>query len=228
MTTILNRRALMGCALLCIGLVPIPEARAQSLEDQLATAPPIVRVEEDWEIKIGTPDPAADLPQIVTVFGPTNALFGTHAVFEINHCTLPSFRQGGMQIQLWWGEFLVGTSSQHAPTELNTPGETIRFTTVTRIQNHRLLLYVKDGRSDTWEEFGGSGSLYLDVLTARDDLNPYDPENSIRHSRVTFGANRVNQFCRTAIRFYSSEGLFLDHREVEDVHRLAVTAAPSE
>ena len=59
----------------------------------------IIRVEEDWYIKVGDPDPAIDAPQIVTVFGPVDPITGTHAIFELNHGTQPDYAQGGMQLR---------------------------------------------------------------------------------------------------------------------------------
>lgn len=214
---------------------------ASSLEEELAEAPPILRVEEDWELAIETPDPNADCPQIVTVFGPTNANFGTHTLFELNHGTLPRFQQGGMQIQVWWADWLVGYKSQFAPTELSTASEVIRYTTVTNLNPHNndnsdtasnsyqntLDLKIINGQSETWGTFGDTSDLSIRLYTNRDDLNPYDPYNSIRHSRVTFGANRVNRFVRTQIRFYDKDGLFLTNSDDIYVHRLAIDNSSS-
>lgn len=52
-------------------------ASAQSFQELVENAPPIHRVEEDWEMLIVNPDPNFNIPQIATVFGPTNAAFDT-------------------------------------------------------------------------------------------------------------------------------------------------------
>ena len=77
---------------------------------------------------------------------------------------------------------------------------------------------VIDGSSETFGAFGDTGGLTLALFTTRHDLNPYDPENSIRYSRVTFGANRVGYFKRTAIRFYAEDGLYLSDVTQRFVH----------
>lgn len=193
-----------------------------TIEEVLEDAPPIKRVEEDWEVFVADPDPAADIPQICTVFGPTDAAFDTHVVFELNHGTLPSFAEGGMQLQVWWANSLIGYRGQFSPTELNTAGETVKYTTVTRLHDHKLRMYIKSGTSSTWGPFGSTSSLYVWLWTGREDLNPYDPQNSIRHSRVTFGANRVNRFCRREIRFYDFDAdLIAKDTATYYVHRLA-------
>ncbi len=174
------------------------------------SATDIIRVEEDWYIKVGDPDPDIDAPQIVTVFGPVNPITGTHAIFELNHGTQPDFAQGGMQLQCWYANSLVGYRSQHAPAELNVVDEVIKFTTASEIiltGTDRVLMEVIDGTSTSWGTFGGIRSLRLSIPTSLDDLNSFDPAHSIANSRVTFGGNRVIVYKRTAIRYYDGAGL---------------------
>lgn len=221
MTPLPRQRASAGSlALVLVALCSSP-ASAQTTSEKLANAPPILRVEEDWEAFIAEPDPSLTIPQIVFVFGPTNAEFGTHTVFELNHGTLPEYSAGGMQLQVWWGPYLIAFQSRYSPTPLSNPDELIRLTTVTEIKNGRLVMGVENGQSLTWGSFGGNEHLEVSLLTNRDDLNPYDPDHSVAQSRVTFGANRVSYFCRKSIRFYSEEGLFLEDSEPQYVHRLA-------
>lgn len=196
-----------------------------TFEELVANAPPIHKVEEDWEFLVNNPDPNLDIPQIVTVFGPTDASFDTHTVFEINHGTLPSFGQGGMQLQVWWGEYLIGYQSQQAPTELNHEGEVVSYTTLTRIFNdgsNILSMGVKNGVSTTWGAFGSDETLRVFLFTERTDLNPYDPNNSIVNSRVTYGSNRIQYFKRKAIRFYDANGdLYAEDTTERFVYQLA-------
>jgi hypothetical protein len=181
-----------------------------------------MRVEEDWEVLVGTPAPAQDLPQICTVFGPTDPAFGTHVVFELNHGTLPSFAEGGMQLQVWWTDNLIGYLGQFSPTELATPNEKITYTTVTRLHDNKLRMFIRNGTSTTWGPFGSDRSLYIWLWSFRSHLNPYDPSASIRNSRVTYGANRVTRFCRREIRFYDVNGnLYVRDNTTRYVHQLA-------
>ncbi|MEW4490385.1 hypothetical protein AB1L42_20030 [Thalassoglobus sp. JC818] len=193
-----------------------------TFEDIVANAPPIHRVEEDWELVVNNPDPNADCPQIATVFGPTDARFDTHTLFELNHGTLPSFGEGGMQLQVWFGDYLIGYQRQRAPAELSTSNERITYTTATAIEGGHLTMSVFNGSSTTFGSFGESNALKVWLFTNRDDLNPYHPGNSIEHSKVTFGANRVDYFKRSAIRFYDEDGdLYAQDLTDRYVHRLA-------
>lgn len=166
----------------------------------------VVRVEEDWEVLIGTPDPFLDTPQIVTVFGPADPETGVHAVFELNHGTLPEFSEGGMQLQYWSGETLKGYRRQKAPTEFSTAGETVTYTTVTEIENGNLTMAVTNGKSRTFGEFGDESTLRIQVKTTEANLNGMGLENSLRHSKVTYGANRVQKFQRTRVQMLNAAG----------------------
>ena len=174
------------------------------------SATDIIRIEEDWYIKVGDPDPDIDAPQIVTIFGPLDPITGTHAIYELNHGTQPNFAQGGMQLQCWYANSLVGYRSQHAPAELNVVDEVITFTTATEIiltGTDRVRMEVINGQSTSWGTFGGTTSLRLTLPTGMDHLNDWNPVHSITNSRVTFGSNRVIVYKRTAIRYYKTAGL---------------------
>ena len=219
-------RPKFAVALCTLTLLSLPKFAAadQTLQEALAdpNAPAIIRVEEDWEFFSAEPYPSGDLPQVVTVFGPTDASFGTHCMLEINHGTLPSFQQGGMQLQVWWGDYLIGYKNQHAPNELTATNETVTYTTVTELKSGFLEMAVENGNSQSWGSFGGTGTLSVKLATSRTDLNPYDPSNSIRHSRVTFGANRVHRLVRREIRFYSATGEYVRSEDDVYVHELAI------
>jgi hypothetical protein len=221
-------RGPFGAALLGLFCVAVP---AQAQVDSGDDANPlegadIVKIEEDWVIDIANPDPDADCPQIVTVFGPADPSVGTHAIFELNHGTLPDFSEGGMQLQVWFGDSLVGYRRQHAPAELYIGIERLTYTTVTEVVNRKVKLYVSNGQSLTWGEFGDTGTtaLKVELDTWRDHLNDWNTENAISHSRVVYGANRVNKFKRTAVRYYTADGLHHTDTTERYVHRLVEDA----
>lgn len=182
----------------------------------------IIKVEQDWMLDIAEPDPAADCPQIVTVFGGADPRYYTHAVLELNHGTQPDYAQGGMQLQVWRGDVLRGYKWQHAPAELNAAIERLTYTTVMEVADGQQSFYVKDGHSITWGDFGDSetSSLRIDLSTGRSNYNDWDRWSSIRHSRVAYGANRVNKYVRTAIRYYTEAGLHHTDTSDDYVHRL--------
>jgi hypothetical protein len=182
----------------------------------------IVRVEEDWLVDVGLADDVNSAPEIVTVFGPSNPLYGTHAVFEMNHSTQPEFIRGGMQIQCWYGDWYLGGKRHFNSAEMQTVVERIKFTCVTslNVDGARYKLEIKNGDSVTYGSFGGDGSLTLNVSTLATSLNNYDPNSSITHSRVTFGANRVNRYLRSEIRYYASDGTVVTDPVDRVVHQL--------
>lgn len=182
----------------------------------------IMRVEEDWVIDIGLADGVNTAPEIVTVFGPQDPNYGTHAVFEMNHATYPSFDRGGMQIQAWHANWLLGSKRHTNVSELQTVVERIKYTCVTRLNNADdwVRLEIINGDSITFGTFGGDGSLKLWVWTEKNSLNDYDADSSLTHSRVTFGANRVNQFFRDEIRYYTADGDVITDSEDKYVHKL--------
>lgn len=178
----------------------------------------VLRVEEEWEVQIGTPDPFLDLPQIVTVFGPADPESGVHAVFELNHGTLPAFGEGGMQLQYWAGETLKGYRWQKAPAEFCFAGETVTFTTVTEIEGGNLTMSVTRGQSQSFGAFGNENALRIQVETTLTNLDGMSLENSIKHSKVTYGANHVQKFQRNRVRMLNAAGevVAIDTR-VQDV-----------
>ncbi len=181
----------------------------------------IMRVEEDWVLDIADPDPAADCPQISTVFGPSDPALGIYCLFELNHGTVPEYFKGGMQLQVWWQDALVGYQRQFAPTQLSLAIERITYTTVTRIDiNGDLDMFVKNGKSLTWGDFGESASLWIEVPTYLTNLNNYNPANSVQHSKVGYGANRVNNFVRTEVRYYTVDGLHYTDSTDAVIHHL--------
>jgi hypothetical protein len=209
------------------------DTEADGSDPGLGTAPgtidfgseTIVRVEEDWLLDVGVTDENCSAPEIVTVFGPGDPNQGLHAVLEMNHSTYPTFVRGGMQLQCWWGGWFLGSKRHFNAAELLTTVERIQFTCVTKIADGRLTLEVKNGESVTWGTFGGDGSLRLRLWSDRHTLNSYNPNHSLTHSRVTFGANRVNRYLRTEIRYYTADGDVITDGTDCYVHQLAESNA---
>jgi len=200
-------------------LVSPTDARA---DDPLPTSPgdtPIVRVEEDWVIEIGTPDPADHAPQIVGVISPRNDLEGVHAVLELNHVTQPSYVAGGMQLQRWYGPDILDYRFHPSDNLLATENEVIRYTMVMRISNGRLRFSVTNGSSQTWGAFGSYRQLYTSVPTQASDLTGYSPLTSIQHSRVGYASHRVKKYALKEVRYYSATGLVAVDPTERNVHQ---------
>lgn len=201
---------------------PSSSSTSNSLEGQR-----VIRVEEDWIIDVANPDPNHDIPQIVTVFGPDDPNLGTHGVFEVNSSTIPDFIDGGMQLQCWHRESHIGSRRHVNGSELAIGVERVRYTTSVELKDDRLILEIKNGDSVTFGTFGGQGQLKIALWTWRDSLNNYNTGNSIRHSRISFGSNRVTRFLRAETRYYTAAGDVVVDETDTYVHR-AVDADLSE
>ena len=164
---------------------------------------PVVRVEEDWELVVGDPDPSTDAPQITCTMSTDSDLIGPYATMEFNHRSQPSFEVGGLQLVLWNSDLPVSIKPAPTTASLSLAGETIRWTSSMELRDGRLLFQVSDGSSDTWGDFSG-----LEVAAPRGDrnLNDYSPEDSVRQSGVTYGGNRVASFVLLRTRKYFADG----------------------
>ncbi|HEV8002928.1 MAG TPA: hypothetical protein VGP63_23790 [Planctomycetaceae bacterium] len=201
------RLGIMCTAVVCAALGVICLAAHVSADNQQGLNPtqPITRVEEDWKITIGTPDPDLNAPQITMVMSPYTSAIGHHAVFEVNSQTQPDYVAGGLQLQRWFGqenfEDVVGPGDIGV---LQTPNEVVTFTMSMEVQGSTLSFGVSNGNSQTWGQFGNGNSMNLSVAFDRTNLNTYDPQASLAYSYVGFGSNRVQQVVRTAVRYYSN------------------------
>lgn len=104
---------------------------------------PIIKVEEDWRVEVGTPALEDHAPQIVTVLSPVGNLEKEHAVFELNHTTYPEYFPGGMQLQGWRGEWLSSYGSTPHQQRLNLADEVITFTSSMKIEDGTLEFQIK-------------------------------------------------------------------------------------
>ena len=114
----------------------------------------IIRVEEDWYMKIGVPEPGEDSPQITTVMAPSWSTSGNIGVFDLNCATQPNFSSGGVQLQLWYNGDLVQARSNTNWDSIRFSDEEIRYTSIMRIQNNHLSFEITNGSSQTWGTFG--------------------------------------------------------------------------
>ena len=120
-------------------------------DDDSAT---IIRVEEDWELVVIDPDPDSSGPQINCLISPIGNANGTYATLELNHHSLNSDEEGGMQLQVWDGESRVGPAKVVTAATLSTSWETITWTQSMRVSGTGLVFEVINGSSETWTKFG--------------------------------------------------------------------------
>jgi len=199
-------QTVIACGALGVCLV----AAHVSADNQLNNGPQqnITRVEEDWQITVGTPDPDLNAPQITMVMSPFSTATDQHAVFEINSQTQPNYSPGGLQLQRWFGqENFADVAGPGNPAVMQTPNEVVTFTMSMQVQGSTLTFGVSNGNSQTWGSFGNGQSITLSVPFNGTNLNYYDPSTSLSNSYVGFGSNRVQQVVRTAVRYYSDSTL---------------------
>lgn len=171
----------------------------------------IVRVEEDWQIEMGVPDPAADAPQIIFAISPYSTLGSTHAVFELNHRTLPSYSAGGMQLQSWVNNMPYVYNNFPNSSVCMTDNEVINFTMRMSSGGGSITFEVINGTSTTWGSFGGQGYLKTSVSYPFNTLWGYSPQTSVDNSRIGYASFRVRKLVLKEVRYYSSSGLV--HRD---------------
>jgi len=166
----------------------------------------IVRVEEDWQLQVATPDPQSDAPQITCLFSPTGDISSIHAAFELNQRSVPWFSPGGLQLQLWNGEWPQGHAQAAATAVMQQPDETVEWTQSMEIAGGVLKFAVTGGHSTTWGDFGGDGLLKIEVPTTLTNLNQYDPQVSVDNSAVGYASNRVSSLVLKRVRVVTSDG----------------------
>lgn len=180
------------------------------------------RIEEDWYVKIGTPDPDLDSPQITSVIAPSWTLSGKYVVFDMNCATQPGFVSGGVQLQLWQDDAIIQSCSNTNWDSLHIVNEEIRYTSVMSIVDGKMVFEIINGTSETWGTFG-TGELKLEVDTWRPHLNQYSPEFTAYNSRIGFASHRVRRFTLERVRYFTAHDL----RTTDDTPRVLHTYDPA-
>lgn len=205
-------------AMLILSVVAQKAAAQESESPANDDSQPVTRIEEDWRLVIGTPNEREHAPQIVTVLSPSGDTRGLHAVFELNHSTLPEYLPGGMQLQAWSRDYLIGYRQHSKFHLLATPEETIKFTSSMTVDDGTLTFKIVNGTSQTWGAFGGT-SLKLSRTTTLNQFDAYQPELSVRNSSVGFASHRVRELVLTEVRYYSDDEQLRKDTTVRVVHR---------
>src|SRR5262245_44510338 len=157
--------------LLALGIVLMAAAAAPAQD--------IVRVEEDWELVLGEPDPNVCAPQILTVMSPFNDIRDTYFTMEINHRSMPYWTPGGLTIHQWCGEWRMQSYDRADRSVMNTSGETVTWTQALYCNWGQLNFEIKNGMSSTWGPFGYSGMFKVHTNWGVNNINSYTPDVSI-------------------------------------------------
>ncbi len=186
----------------------------------LGDDPVVVRVEEDWELVIGSTDTNSVAPQVTAVISPLCNVKSWYATFEVNARSLPTFSPGGLQLQTWQGGNSTSEKKFPGGGVLAQAGESICWTQSMELSDGTLTYEVTDGQSSTWGAFGGQGHLKGSVSTSLSNLNHYDPDVSVSNSGVGYAKNLVQSLTIKRVRVFLSSGA-----EVEDATERVVHTA---
>src|SRR4051794_26362696 len=193
----------IGVLALLVLIASMSSAHAQSspLPDQ---------IQEDWEVVIGTPDPAGAGPQISTSMSPVTDGSTPFFVFDLNYQDSPTFVAGGMQVQTWSGEQMLGATTK-GTAQLSTTGETITWTQSMSLSSGSISFGINSGRSTTWGRFGQGQQLNVNgtFTTSLTSLSQYSPDTSVTNSGVGWEPNRVTSMKLIEVRYYAGGKLLL-------------------
>ena len=204
------RGGVLGATCVVLGLlgVTVPAAAQQ-----------VVRVEEDWELVLGEPDPVIVGPQVTTTMSPTGNLDGVYFTFEINHRSLPWWTPGGLTIHQWSGEARVQSFDRSNRSVMQTSGETVSWTQILSVDGTNLTFQIKNGSSTTWGPFGYSNMFKLRTAFSG-DLSGYSPDLSVAQSGAAFAGNRVQLLRIKEVRLTLSSGQTLTDSTPRIAHQL--------
>ena len=177
-----------------------------------------VRVEEDWELVVNSPDADSVAPQITCAISPTGRLNSIYATLELNHQSQPDFVPGGIQLLVWSGETPVSCHKHPNGAVLSNRGETVSWTQTMTLQGGNLVFEVTSGTSDTWGLFGGLGHLRASVASDLVNLNDYNPNVSVTNSGAGYAANRLQSLKLKAFRVVTSTGEVFEDAAVHQVY----------
>jgi hypothetical protein len=172
----------------------------------MADEPQIVRVEEDWVLEVANPEAEQSAPQIITAMSSTNQLADVHALFEMNHRTLPSYYNGGMALQLWSGDTNLDVRVHPNTSLMSQPNETVYYTVRMQLVGGKVEFEVRNGSSSTWNNFGIYDWFKVSAPTTQTQLSLYSPQVSVDNSRVSFAKHRVKRFGILRVRYYTHGG----------------------
>ena len=179
----------------------------------------VVRVEEDWELVIDEPAPVRNAPQVITMFSPLDSPEEwLHATLDVNHQTLPDFSAGGLQLTVWHWQQPFREQVFPDYSYLANDGETVSWTQVMDLADGALTFEIINGSSTTWGSFGGQGYLKKKIYTSLPNLNTYSPETSVKHSGVSYAANRVTSLVLKRVRFHLDTGEVIEDTTERVVH----------
>jgi hypothetical protein len=175
-----------------------------SMSGAHAQSPPPDQIQEDWQVVIGTPDPAGAGPQISTSVSPVMDGSAPFFVFDLNYQDSPTFVAGGMQVQTWSGDQMLNAATKGGP-QCSTTGETITWTQSMSLSSGTISFGIDSGKSTTWGKFGQGNQLNVNgtFTTSLTSLAQYSPDTTAANSGVGWEPNRVTSMKLLQVRYYA-------------------------
>jgi hypothetical protein len=182
-----------------------------------ARAADVVRVEEDWVLVIGEPDPNLNAPQVSCGMSPVADFGSAYVVFNINHRSQPVYVPGGLQLQVWNNNSPLLSNDDPDDEVMSQTGETVTWTQQMTLTNGTFTVAIVNGNSQTWGTFGGDGRLQASLAASFANLNGYSPNVSVSNSGVSFAPNRVQSLTLKCVRYYTSDGQVIQDNQARGV-----------
>lgn len=190
----------------CVVWGLLATALCAAVPEEALALPPYIRIEEDWELVLNTPDLSFPTPQIAVSMKPSAASTKT-CLFLVNHHDTPAFQAGGGQIQLWEGD-LKSYKSFSGPI-LQTVGERVTWTQYMQRDGAHIQFGLSAVSGDAW---GDNTAETLGGPIYWKDGNPefwnYDSAVSVDQATITFGPERIELLKLVEVRKYMKDGTF--------------------
>ena len=186
---------LFALALLCLVLMLAGRTTAN-------LPPSVIRIEEDWSLVVNQPNSKSASPQISSQMARMPAA-ERFCNFHLNSVDLPSFTEGGMQLQVWSGSSNLAVVTSSSVAVMQTPNEHVTWTQYLRQDGGQLKFGISAASSQTWGDFRG---MEVAIPGGFNGLDNYDVNYSVQNSGIMLGSNRVNSLTITAVRTYYSDG----------------------
>lgn len=184
-----------------VGLITLFQpSTARALDDD-----PVMRVEEDWELRLNDPGPDVDSPQFHSVMAAKGDMNSYYFQVNWNFREDDDFNSGGLQVTAWRGDTELAARTSR-DDQLSTYAETVTWTQAMSTNGENLKFELLNGHSITWGSFGNSSDSRLQGGISLSNLNNYTASMSAQQSMISYGCNRVNLLRIKEVRYYNGDG----------------------
>lgn len=166
------------------------------------TSAQTVRVEQDWEITISSPDATTNSPQISLWIKPDPAVdFG--GLLQINFRDHPSYSPGGVQLQAWDGASKCAEKTLSTAT-FGTKGEKITVTVFMETKGGTFTYGIVQGKSPSFGET--KSPIFVSLSTTLTSFPNYSTQDTVDNTKIMLGDNRVQGMKINQVRTYDPKG----------------------